>query len=170
MAQQPALGGTPGARCSSQDGWEVRALTIYEYTFHRRRIAESPATVRSPSDTLPILRDLIGDRETERLAVLWLDTKNHVIGSEIVYVGNVSAALVRVGELFRGAVRVNATAIIVAHNHPSGDPTASPDDMHLTAQVLAAGRLLDIALLDHLILGGEGTFTSLRDRGIPFDR
>ena len=76
----------------------------------------------------------------------------------------------RVGELFRGAVRVNATAIIVAHNHPSGDPTPSPDDMHLTAQVLAAGRLLDIALLDHLILGEDGTFTSLRDRGIPFDR
>lgn len=57
-------------------------LTIYEYTFTRRRIAESPATVRSPSDTLPILRDLIGDRETERLAVLWLDTKHHVIGSD----------------------------------------------------------------------------------------
>ena len=148
----------------------VRAVTIYEYTFTRRRIAESPAIVRSPRDTLPILRDLIGDRETERLAVLWLDTKNHVIGSEIVYVGNVSAALVRVGELYRGAVRVNATAIIVAHNHPSGDPTPSPDDMHLTAEVLAAGRLLDIALLDHLILGEEGTFTSLRDRGIPFDR
>jgi DNA repair protein RadC len=145
-------------------------MTIFEYTFTRRRIAESPAVVRSPSDTLPILRDLIGDRETERLAVLWLDTKLHVIGSEIVYVGNVSAALVRVGELFRGAVRVNATSIILAHNHPSGDPTPSPDDLHLTATALAAGRLLDIELLDHLILGEEGTFTSLRDLGIPFDR
>ena len=82
MAQQPALGGTPGARCSSQDGWEYVPMKIYEYAFTRRRIAESPATVRSPSDTLPILRDLIGDRETERLAVLWLDTKHHVIGSD----------------------------------------------------------------------------------------
>jgi DNA repair protein RadC len=135
-------------------------MTIYEYTFSRRRIAESPAVVRSPSDTLPLLRDLIADSETERLAVLWLDTKLHLIGAEVVYIGNVSAALVRVGELFRGAVRVNATAIILAHNHPSGDPTPSPDDM----------RLLDIELLDHLILGEEGTFTSLRDRGIPFDR
>jgi DNA repair protein RadC len=145
-------------------------MTIYEYTFSRRRIAETPAIVRSPSDTLPILRDLIGDRETERLAVLWLDTKLHIIGAEVVYIGNVPAALVRVGELFRGAVRVNATAMILAHNHPSGDPTPSPDDMNLTAEVLAAGRLLDIELLDHLILGEEGTFTSLRDRGIPFDR
>ena len=147
-----------------------KVTTVFEYTFSRRRIAESPAIVRSPSDTLPILRALIGERETERLAVLWLDAKLHIIGSEIVYVGNVSAALVRVGELFRGAVRVNATAIIVAHNHPSGDPTPSPDDMHLTAAVLAAGRLLDIELLDHLILGEEGSFTSLRDRGIPCDR
>ncbi len=144
-------------------------MTIFEYAYTRRRIAESPAVVRSPGDTLPILRALIGDRETERLAVLWLDTKLHVIGSEIVYVGNVSSALVRVGELFRGAVRVNATAIIVAHNHPSGNPTPSPDDLHLTAEVLAAGRLLDIELLDHLILGEGSTVTSLRDRGIPFD-
>jgi len=145
-------------------------MTIFEYTFTRRRISESPATVRAPADTLPVLRDLIGERETERLAVLWLDTRNHVIGSEVVYIGNVSAALVRVGELFRGAVRVNAKAIILGHNHPSGDPTPSPDDLHLTAEALAAGRLLDIDLLDHLILGEEGTYVSLRDRGVSFDR
>ena len=111
-------------------------MTIFEYTFTRRRIAESPAVVRSQSDTLPILRALIGDRETERLAVLWLDTKHHVIGSEVVYVGNVSASLVRVGELFRGAVRVNATAIIVAHNHPSGDPTG-----HVKSVVIAESTI-----------------------------
>jgi len=77
--------------------------------------------------------------------------------------------LVRVGELFRFAVRVNAASIMLAHNHPSGDPTPSPDDLHLTAAVLAAGRMLDIQLLDHIIVGDDA-YTSLRDRGINFDR
>ena len=86
-----------------------------------------------------------------------------------MYVGNVSASLVRVGELFRDAVRVNAAGIILVHNHPSGDPTPSPDDLHLTAEAIAAGRLLDIDVLDHLVVGHDA-FVSLRDRGIAFDR
>ena len=86
-----------------------------------------------------------------------------------VYQGNVSTALVRVGELFRDAVRRHAAGIIVVHNHPSGDPTPSPEDLHLTAEAVAAGRLLDVPVLDHLIIGHDA-FVSLRDRGITFDR
>ncbi len=86
-----------------------------------------------------------------------------------VYQGNVSAALVRVAELFRDAVRIHAAGVIVVHNHPSGDPEPSADDLHLTAEAIAAGRLLDIALLDHVILAGD-SFVSLRDRGVAFDR
>jgi DNA repair protein RadC len=86
-----------------------------------------------------------------------------------VYQGNVSASLVRVGELFRDAVRLNAAGVILVHNHPSGDPTPSPDDLHLTSEALAAGRLLDIALLDHLVIGHDA-YVSLRDRGVSFDR
>ena len=86
-----------------------------------------------------------------------------------VYQGNVSSSLVRVGELFRDAVRLNAAGVILVHNHPSGDPTPSPDDLHLTAEALAAGRLLDIALLDHLVIGHDA-YASLRDRGVSFDR
>ena len=85
------------------------------------------------------------------------------------YQGNVSASLVRVGELFRDAVRLDAAGVILVHNHPSGDPTPSLDDLHLTAEALAAGRLLDIDLLDHLVIGHD-TFVSLRDRGLSFDR
>ena len=80
-----------------------------------------------------------------------------------------SSSLVRVGELFRDAVRLNAAGLILVHNHPSGDPTPSPDDLHLTAEALAAGRLLDIALLDHLVIGHDA-YVSLRDRGVAFDR
>jgi hypothetical protein len=86
-----------------------------------------------------------------------------------VYTGNISSSLVRVGELFRDAVRLDAAGIILVHNHPSGDPTPSPDDLHLTAEALAAGRLLDIDLLDHLVIGHDA-YVSLRDRGVSFDR
>ncbi len=145
-------------------------MMVFEYTFSRKRIADSPAKVGAPRDTLPVLQKLIGGGEQERMAVLWLDTRNHLIGAEVVYVGNVSAALVRVGELFRGAVRVGASALILAHQHPSGDATPSPDDLHLTAEAVAAGRLLDIDVLDHIVLGEGDSFVSLRDRGVAFDR
>ena len=97
-------------------------------------------------------------------------TRHRVSGAEVIYTGNVSASLVRVGELFRSAVRLNASALILAHNHPSGDPTPSPDDLHLTAQALAAGRLLDIDVLDHIVVADDGRYASLRDRGVSFAR
>jgi len=107
--------------------------------------------------------------ETEELRVAILNTKNVVLRVVIAYQGNVSASLVRVGELFRDAVRLTAAGIILVHNHPSGDPTPSPDDLHLTAEALAAGRLLDIDVLDHIVVGHEA-YVSLRDRGVTFDR
>ena len=111
----------------------------------------------------------MGRLEREELRVVLLTSKNSVIAVQTVYVGNVSTALVRVGELFRDAVRQHAAGLIVVHNHPSGDPAPSPDDLHLTAEAVAAGRLLDVAVLDHLIIGHDA-YVSLRDRGIPFDR
>jgi DNA repair protein RadC len=111
----------------------------------------------------------MGRLEREELRVILLNARNVVLRVVTVYVGNVSSSLVRVGELFRDAVRLSASGVILAHNHPSGDPTPSPEDLHLTAEALAAGRLLDIALLDHLVIGHDA-YVSLRDRGIPFDR
>lgn len=126
-------------------------------------------TFRSPADIAGRLTHL-GALEREELHVVIANTKNRVIAVERVYQGNVSASLVRVGELFREAVKLNASAIVIAHNHPSGDPTPSPDDLHLTAQAIAAGRLLDIEVLDHLIIARDGAYVSLRDRGVSFDR
>jgi DNA repair protein RadC len=90
-------------------------------------------------------------------------------GKTTAYQGNLSASVVRVGELFRDAVRLTAAGVILVHNHPSGDPTPSPDDLHLTAEAIAAGRLLDISLLDHLVIGHDA-WVSMRDRGVAFDR
>jgi DNA repair protein RadC len=138
----------------------------------RRLLADWPAgrwTVRSPRDVADRLMPSMGHLEREELRVVLLNTKNAVVKTVTVYQGNVSSSLVRVGELFRDAVRINAAGAILVHNHPSGDPTPSPDDLHLTAEALAAGRLLDIELLDHVVIGHDA-FVSLRDRGIAFDR
>jgi len=138
----------------------------------RRLMADWPAgrwTVRAPRDVADRLLLQMGRLEREELRVVLLNTKNAVLRVVTVYQGNVSSSLVRVGELFRDAVRLNAAGAILVHNHPSGDPTPSPDDLHLTAEALAAGRLLDIELLDHLVIGHDA-YVSLRDRGVAFDR
>jgi DNA repair protein RadC len=136
------------------------------------RIAISPRTgwsIRSPQDVHAQLGVELAALEREELRILLLNTKNVVLRVVTVYAGNVSASLVRVGELFREAVRDNVSSVILVHNHPSGDPTPSPEDLHLTAEAVAAGRLLDIHVLDHVVLSSAG-YTSLRDRGISFDR
>jgi DNA repair protein RadC len=138
----------------------------------RRLLADWPAgrwSIRSPRDVADRLVLQMGRLEREELRVVILNTKNVVLRVTTTYQGNVSASLVRVGELFRDAVRLDAAGIILVHNHPSGDPTPSPDDLHLTAEALAAGRLLDIDLLDHLVIGHDA-YVSLRDRGVSFDR
>ncbi len=138
----------------------------------RRLVADWPTgrwVIRGPADVADRLMPVMGHLEREELRVVLLNTKNAVLRTVTVYQGNVSAALVRVGELFRDAVRSSAAGVILVHNHPSGDPTPSPDDLHLTAEALAAGRLLDIQLLDHLVIGHDA-YVSLRDRGVAFDR
>jgi hypothetical protein len=125
-------------------------------------------TIHAPRDIAELLLDEMSALEREELRVALLNTRNAVLDVTVVYQGNVSSSLVRVGELFCEAVRRQAYSILLIHNHPSGDPTPSPDDLRLTAEALAAGRLLDIALLDHVVIGG-GTWVSLRDRGVAFD-
>lgn len=138
----------------------------------RRLLADWPSgrfAIRGPGDLADRLILQMGRLEREELRVVLLNTKNVVLAVETVYRGNVSASLVRVGELFRDAVRQHAAGVILVHNHPSGDPTPSPDDLHLTAEAVAAGRLLDVPVLDHLVIGHDA-YISLRDRGLPFDR
>jgi DNA repair protein RadC len=125
--------------------------------------------VRSPRDVVEHLQVPMGLLEREELRVVVLNAKHVVLRVSTAYAGNVSASLVRVGELFRDAVRIDATAIILVHNHPSGDPTPSPDDLHVTAEAIAAGRLLDVEVLDHLVITRDA-WISLRDRGVQFDR
>jgi DNA repair protein RadC len=129
-----------------------------------RRFPEEPWLIRTPTDVAEPLVDAMGSLEREELRVLLLDTKNVVTAMRTVYRGNLAGSSVRVGEVFHDAVRASAAAIIVAHNHPSGDSSPSGEDLRITGELAEAGRLLDIELLDHLVIG-RGRWTSLRALG-----
>jgi DNA repair protein RadC len=106
--------------------------------------------------------------EQEHLRLILLDTRNHVLSTPTIYVGSLNTSVLRVGELFRSAIKENAAALIVVHNHPSGDPAPSPEDVRVTSQIVSAGQLLDIDVLDHIIIGQQ-RFVSLKERGLGFD-
>lgn len=138
----------------------------------RRLAALSPedrAQVTSPDDVANLLQIEMAALEQEQLRVVLLDTKHRIIGTRTVYQGSVNQAQVRIGEVYRDAVRQNATAIVAAHNHPSGDPTPSAADVSLTVEMVRAGEMLDIDLLDHLIIG-QGRWLSLRRLGLGFPK
>ncbi len=124
--------------------------------------------VRSPADAANLLMGEMSMLEQEHLRVMLLDTRNRVLAVTTVYVGSLNTSVIRVNELFREAIRRNAAAIIVIHNHPSGDPSPSPEDVSVTRSILAAGKTLDIEVLDHLIIGNQ-RFVSLKERGLAFD-
>jgi DNA repair protein RadC len=129
-----------------------------------RHWPSDPWIIRSPTDVAEQLVDELGPLEREELRVLLLDTKNTVTAHRTVYRGNLAGSSVRIGEVYRDAVRACAAAIIVVHNHPSGDPSPSGEDLRITGELAQAGRLLDVELLDHLIVG-RGRWTSLRAVG-----
>ena len=133
----------------------------------RRAAASWPALpwrIRSPADLAERLVPEMGHLEREELRCLLLNTKNALVAMQTVYVGNLAGSPVRVGEVFCEAVRRHAAAIVVVHNHPSGDPAPSGEDLRITNELVDAGRLLDIELLDHLVIG-HGRWVSLRAIG-----
>lgn len=137
----------------------------------RRLLSTQPEermVVRSPEDVANLLQAEMSFLEQEELRLVLLDTKNQVLGISQLYKGSVSTSLIRVSELFREAVRENCPALVVVHNHPSGDPTPSPEDIKITEQIVKAGKLLDIEVLDHLIIGHQ-RYVSLKERGLGFD-
>lgn len=138
----------------------------------RRLQATSPQErpqITGPADVANLLQLEMGLLEQEQLRTVLLDTKNYVQRVVNVYSGSLNSASVRIGEVFREAIRANAASIIVVHNHPSGDPTPSPQDVHVTELLVEAGRLLDIEVLDHLVIG-RNRFVSLKEQKLGFPR
>ena len=147
------------------------AQLLAAFELGRRLMAEAPEEryqIRAPGDAANILMPMIGHQEQEHFVVLYLDTRNRVLDREILYKGSLNTSLVRVAEVFRGAVRRNCAGIIVAHNHPSGDPNPSPEDVALTRRLVDAGKMLEVDVLDHVVVG-QNRFVSLRERALGFE-
>ncbi|MHB9134721.1 MAG: RadC family protein [Armatimonadota bacterium] len=125
----------------------------------------SVKTISSPADAFAVLHDWMVTQDRETFIVLMLDTRNQIIGLNIVSIGTVNASLVHPRECFKPCLLANCAAVILAHNHPSGDPTPSQEDLALTGRLKQAGELLGIPVVDHLIIG-EYQFVSLKERGL----
>jgi DNA repair protein RadC len=157
--------------CKERGLGEVKAAKLLACVELARRLAlEKPderMRIQSPEDVAAILSTDMAALDQEELRVVLLNTKNEVLRVVTVYRGSVNAAQIRVAEVFKEAVRQNAPSLVVAHNHPSGDPTPSADDVAVTRELVKAGQLLDIEVLDHLVIG-DGRHVSLRRRGLGF--
>lgn len=130
-------------------------------------VPEEKPAIHGPEDAASLVKYEMSALEQEELRVILLDTRNRVLDIVAVYRGSVNSSQVRIGELFRDAIRKNSSSIIVVHNHPSGDPTPSPDDIALTKALIQAGNLLNIEVLDHLVIG-LGRHVSLKERRLGF--
>ena len=175
LQQFGGLGGlhrAPFEELVSQHGiGEAKAAQIKAAVELGRRLRlekpEERPTINSPADAADLVRYEMSALEQEHLRVLLLDTRNHVLDIVEVYHGSVNMSQVRVGEVFKAAIRRNAAALIVVHNHPSGDPTPSPDDVAVTRELIKAGELIDVMVLDHIIIG-RGRHVSMKERGLGF--
>ncbi len=124
--------------------------------------------IKGPSDIAELCEDMSAF-EQERLRVIMLNARNRVLGMEDVYKGSVNKSSIRIGESFRPAIRVNASAVAFAHNHPSGLADPSPEDVAVTRALVQTGKLLDITVLDHLVIGYGTKWVSLKQKGLGFD-
>lgn len=125
--------------------------------------------VKSPSDVANLVMGDMAYFQQEHMRVLMLNMKNYVLNNwrQSLYKGTLNSSVLRIGEIFREAIRCNAAAIIIVHNHPSGDPTPSLEDIRVTRDIREAGHLLDIDLLDHVIIGAQ-CFTSMKEKKLGF--
>ena len=150
---------------------EAKAASIKAAIELGRRLSleapEERPVIHSPADAAALVMYEMSALEQEHLRVMLLDTRNQVIDIVELYHGSLNISMIRVGEVFKPAVRRNSASIIVVHNHPSGDPTPSPDDVAVTRAIIEAGKLLDIEVLDHLVIG-QGKYVSLKERGLGF--
>jgi len=130
-----------------------------------RSVRDAAVTIRSPHDAAALLTEEMRYLAKEHFVCLFLNTKNHVIAQETLSIGSLNASIVHPREVFRAAILRGSASIVCAHNHPSGDPTPSPQDVELSRRLVEAGELVGIEVLDHIIIGDKG-FISLKEQGL----
>jgi DNA repair protein RadC len=148
---------------------EAKAAQIKAALELGRRLYHAPRRARvkilTPDDVAELIMVDLRHLDREHLRVICLDTKNQVVANESVSVGTLNSSLAHPRECFRAALRHASASVIFVHNHPSGDPSPSREDIELTKQLARAGELLGVAVLDHVIIG-DGTHASLKERGV----
>lgn len=134
-----------------------------------RRLAKTrrpeAETIRSPQNVAELLMEQLRYLQQEHFVCLFLNTKNHIIAQETLSIGSLNASIVHPREVFRAAIKCSSASIVCAHNHPSGDPTPSPEDIQLTRRLCEAGEIVGIDVLDHIVIG-DGKFVSLKEQGL----
>ena len=166
LAQMPdfALRALPGV--GPQRAKKIRALTDWGLLLSSADEWQS-VQLRTPADAANLMMKEMGLLDQEELRIIALDTKNRIIDVETVYRGSLNSAVVRIAELLRLPIALQSAGMIMMHNHPSGDPTPSPEDVRITELVKESAKQMDIDLLDHLIIG-RNRFVSLKERGLGF--
>jgi DNA repair protein RadC len=139
---------------------------VYELKVVReRRPGYGPASaIRTSADIYKVFRERFDAADREEFLALFLDGKNRVQAFHVVSVGSLTASIIHPREVYKAAIVANAAALIVVHNHPSGDPTPSAEDLAITQRLKQAGELLGIRLLDHVVIG-DGRYVSFVDKG-----
>lgn len=130
-----------------------------------RTTLEEKIVIRSPQDVANLLSEELRYLQKEHFVCLFLNTKNHVIAQETLSIGSLNASIVHPREVFRAAIQRSSASLICVHNHPSGDPTPSPEDVQMTRRLVDAGQLIGIDVLDHIIIG-DRNFVSLKEHGL----
>jgi len=157
-----------GELCQQFDLGEAKAAQLQAVLEVARRLTlpadEDKYTIRSPFDAVNLVRPDMEFLDHEQLRVLVLNTKNQVEANLMLYQGTINTSVLRAAEIFRPAITRKSPNIIICHNHPSGDPEPSQEDISTTKQLIEAGKLLDVELIDHLIIGKNNRFTSLKER------
>ena len=128
--------------------------------------AEQNLVVRTAKDAAQVVGPMLRDLKREMFITLLLTTRHRILKFETVSVGSLNASIVHPREVFRPAIQAAAASVLLAHNHPSGDPEPSEDDIEITGRLVRTGELLGIDVLDHVIVGAAGSFVSFRERGL----
>lgn len=162
VCQQHGLGKAKAAQIKA-------AIEIGNRLAKQKILEHQDVSFHSPEEVANFVQYEMAVLDQEQLRVILLDTRNRFQKMITLYTGSLNSSTVRIGELFKEAIRMNAASIILVHNHPSGDPSPSPEDINLTRAAVQAGKLLDIEVLDHIIIGyGPGKYSSLKKKELGF--
>lgn len=144
----------------------TKLVELYRLTLRRECVCEaSPARITDADQTERVLRTMLDGYDREAFVAISLDGRNRVIGAEIVSIGSLGSSIVHPREVFKAAIVAGAAALVVGHNHPSGDPSPSTEDVRITERLRRGGELLGIPLLDHVIIGDPGRRYSFAESG-----